>query len=356
MYLVLTAILLVPAVVGLIALTERGVRDPYNRTVGPKGLAKLIIRGVRGDLTKIAVCRCSPDKEVRLRRDDGLTTAASVYEPKGSKRRPGILLIHGNTSLGRKLAMYMVLAAKLAERGYIVLTFDLPGWGESDDPFRFGMEALDNDTMVAAALEYFINETNVDKNNISIIGHSGGAISALKWGIAMDYVQTIILIGPPRRVRELIANVSDTNYFWRRFQATHTFVYGAPIPQWFTVDMFTEMMQESVMEEYLEYFVTEGHKGLMLIDGEHEDEADKVYLEEYYSVVTKPKKFVRLRRSDHYGNTAQSLGLIFYDRGVIDQLVFEVTQWLGHATPSTSEARKPVDDLSFHVKSKEFPA
>lgn len=353
---VLTGIALVPAVVGVIALTERGVYDPYNRTVGPKGLLKLIIRGVRGDITKITVCRCSPDREVRLRRDDGLTTAAGIYEPDGSERRPGILLIHGNTSLGRKLAMYRVLAAGLAERGYLVLTFDLPGWGESDDPFQFGMlEAVDNDNMVPAAVEYLINKTNVDKNNIAVIGHSGGAMPALKWGITMDEIKKIILIGPPRRVRERMAHTSGINSFWRRFRQTHEFVYGTPIPEWFTADMFAERVQGGAMEEYLDYFSMNGHKPLMLVDGEHESEADKVYLEEYYAMLAKPRKFVRLRASDHYGNTAQSLGVIFYDKGVMHQLVSEVTQWLGRATPRVGEERKAVDDVSCDVKSKEFP-
>lgn len=334
-YKVLACILLVPTLVGVISLTERDALAPHNRTVGPKKLRKLIIKGVRGDITKIAICRCSSDREVRLRRDDGLTTAASIYEPNGSEPRPGILLIHGNTALGRRLAMYKVLAAKLAERGYFVLTFDNPDFGESDDPYRFGtLEALDNDSMFAAAVQYLINNTNVDKHNISVIGHSGGALTALNQGIAMDEVKNIILIGPPRRVRERLTNVDDMNYFWRRLQNTHKFVYGTPIPKWFTADLFSERAQGGAMEEYLEYFLREGHKALMLVDGEHEKEADKLYLEQYYSMLVKPKKFVRLRWSDHYCNTAQSLGLIFYDKRVIHQLVSEVTQWLGKQVTS----------------------
>ena len=67
----------------------------------------------------------------------------------------------------------------------------------------------------------------------------------------------------------------------------------------------------------------------MLVDGELEAQEDKLYLERFAAGVTDPKKFVRLKRSDHYCNTAQSLGLIFYDKGVMDQLVQEIVQWLG---------------------------
>ena len=51
----------------------------------------------------------------------------------------------------------------------------------------------------------------------------------------------------------------------------------------------------------------------------------------FFSVLEEPKKFVQLRRSDHY-DAAQILGLVFYDRGVMRQLVDEIMNWVDKRT------------------------
>jgi hypothetical protein len=94
-------------------------------------------------------------------------------------------------------------------------------------------------------------------------------------------------------------------------------------------------VEQGDMEDYIEYFSQEGHKPVMLVDGELEAQEDKLYLERFADIVTNPKKFVRLKRSDHYCNTAQSLGLVFYDKGVMNQLVHEIVQWLEQLHPQT---------------------
>lgn len=48
-----------------------------------------------------------------------------------------------------------------------------------------------------------------------------------------------------------------------------------------------------------------------------------------------PKRLVMIGRSDHYGNSAQALGLVFYDRAVARQIVGELAGWLGGGSVSS---------------------
>jgi predicted acyl esterase len=77
----------------------------------------------------LGACLCGAAQEVTVVRDDGLKLAASVYTEGAAERRPAIVLLHGNTHRGRRLPLYKVLASRLAERGYVVLTLDRAGFG-----------------------------------------------------------------------------------------------------------------------------------------------------------------------------------------------------------------------------------
>ena len=70
----------------------------------------------------LRVCLCNPDQDIVITRADKIRLAASLYGTHEHGRRVGILLLHGNTPLGRKLGVYEVLASKLAQRGYLVMS------------------------------------------------------------------------------------------------------------------------------------------------------------------------------------------------------------------------------------------
>lgn len=344
--LILSFIVLATLSMMVIAFTARGIRDPYNRSVGP---IKVLAAMIRAGIGNIGICICSADREIWISRDDGFRTVASIYERGNEARRPGIVLVHGNTAMGRRLAFYKVLAAKLAENGFPVLTVDLPGFGESDDPFSKGtFYSIDDEVeTVASAIQSFPKNSNIDKDDLSIIGHSRGSVIALKAGLKIDEISNIILIGPSTKWIEKLSNPRIREYFWRRARETYRFVYGKPFPDWYTIGFWAEQMKKwPRLESYLERFSTNGHKPLMLVIGQREGDrtldvligkkpsieaVENIhYIEEFFAKLRDPKKFVLLDQSDHYCNTAESLGLVFYDRVVMNQLVHEITSLLGN--------------------------
>jgi len=79
------------------------------------------------------------------------------------------LLVHGE---GRDLDGWRPLMSWLADRGFSVLAFDLPGHGASDDPWR---PALATEAVVAA-VEF---ATSAGARNVHLVGEGVGAIAAL---------------------------------------------------------------------------------------------------------------------------------------------------------------------------------
>lgn len=322
------ALVVALSIVVFAAMTERGVHNEYNRTVGLDMLERVI--WLAGGVDQIAACRCIATKEIRLEQNNGLGTVASLYDRGRPGPRPGAILIHGNTWMGRNLATYRVLASRLAERGWIVLTYDQLGFGESDDPFSLGpagvREAWDRAQMAEAALEYLLENTAVDRTDVTIIGHSGGSITALKIGLTAKEIGRIVLIAPPRRIARDNEVDQRREYFRRRFRETRRFVYGKPVPAWFSSDM-TEKGGPWYLDDYVGPITAPGHKPVMFVVGQREKERHKESLEQIYETLAHPKRFVRLHNSDHYGNVAQSLGWVLYDTAVMAQLVGEIEAW-----------------------------
>jgi dienelactone hydrolase len=132
---------------------------------------------------------------------EGVRLAGDIYQPDGlnaEDKLPGLLLVTGWG--GAKKNLNRAYAPQFAELGFVVLTFDFKGWGESNGPLLL-QEALpavddraevevkaihvrnvvDPFSMLAdtrAALHYLAGEKNVDATNMGIWGTSyGGGLS-----------------------------------------------------------------------------------------------------------------------------------------------------------------------------------
>lgn len=274
-------------------------------------------------------CLCAADRNITVRRGDGLRVSGSLYGLKHSETRGGILLLHGNTPLGRNLSLYRIMAKKLAERGYLILTIDFTGFGESDDPFHLEVQgALDRDRDVDASLEYLSSLDELNGEEIYLIGHSMGASPAMRLGAQDPRVAGIIAIGPSRRVATRMADPLDREYWWGRAQKTRRQVYGKPFPVWFTKEKWLERSMRWDIGRYLPLFSQAAHAPLLLIDGELENEKDKLYLQNYSKKLTGNTKHITISGSDHYSNSLGVMGFHIYDLKAMNQTVSEILQWM----------------------------
>jgi uncharacterized protein len=71
----------------------------------------------------------------------GARMQGDVFKPSGltpEQKLPGILLIHGWG--GNKTNLNRMYAPQFAELGFVVMTFDLRSWGQSDGGYAEGLK------------------------------------------------------------------------------------------------------------------------------------------------------------------------------------------------------------------------
>jgi pimeloyl-ACP methyl ester carboxylesterase len=311
-----------------------GPPPPYDKVTGLPKLRTNVIR-VAG-LAGTAVCRCLPNVTERIRLPGGFATQVAIYARGDAGPRPGVVIAHGNTWMGGDLPTYRLLATQLARRGLIVMTVDFPGFGKSDDPFGRGPAAVadanDSVAILNAAIAHLVASTNVDRSNVIAFGHSGGVDPAMRVAESNPLVSRVaVMVAPPPPVfggadlqdREKYA-AQRGQYFSRRFAEQYRYVYGKDPPQ------SRELSRpERYTDDVWAAYRRPGHSPLLLILGERDEPSGHAAVLHEFGVESPTKEVFVLPRSDHYLNTAQWLGLLFYDadvaRSISDKLVAWVT-------------------------------
>lgn len=98
---------------------------------------------------------------------------------------PGVVITTG--SIQGYEEMYWWAAQGLAEAGYVVMTYDVMGQGESQSNCPDGGSATGFETGTLDALNFFLSDDNpqraiLDENRIGATGHSAGAFAVTKLG------------------------------------------------------------------------------------------------------------------------------------------------------------------------------
>jgi pimeloyl-ACP methyl ester carboxylesterase len=334
---VLSAALGVVSGAALVGTRQLGAQFPYDQTSGTRQILARVVE--QAGLFGTGVCRCEPHREDELSLPGGFRTPVSIYDQGGAGLRPGLVIPHGNTWLGRNLSIYRLLASALAEEGFIVLTFDYLKHGRSDNPFRFGppgvREAFDFPAQTRAAIDFLVNNTQVDPNDVSVFGHSGGADWAEFVGLTSGDVSRVALMvtppSPPEPETEVIREDPRLSDRWHQ---TYQFLYGRPVPEW--VQWRMTGMSDRDWDGVYALRETPGHKPLLILIGERDQPRDHQFAKDWFGQLAEPKTLLTIERSGHYANTGQALGLVFFDRAVREQLVGELVSWLDSTRPSNS--------------------
>lgn len=256
-----------------------------------------------------------------------LLIAGTLYTPSRlAGTRPAVVISHGGTRRGRRLALFTVSARKLAERGYIVLTVDFRGFGASERPRTFETAAdLDFVQDVVAAVDYLTTLESVDAGRISAVGHSFGAGVAVAAALRDRRIERAVSISPGRNTAKRFfgPGAPDPGYPSRRM--SRDMGVDPPIPR----ALFDPHLKAYVAEAILDHPV---HPPILLVDGDKESPDDLAFLADVASRMTGPKGYVTIPGADHYFGTRQdqdgSAAATPYDAPVMDALVNAVDTWL----------------------------
>lgn len=313
------------------AAGERGVDLRHNHTVG---LAKLrdSVLGPAG-LGRTGVCRCAPDERSRIPLPGGFETSAAVYLPDGPGPFPGILLVHGNVWNGSDASTYRVMAEALSSGGYAVMMFDVVGFGRSDDPYSRGPEgmvyAFDRPAQARAALDALVARSDIDASDITILGHSAGSGPAIVVGTSdprVDRIATMVSPPPPEALEPADEGAGRAAYFDERADDQYRYIYGHDVPGWFRREMKPD--DSATYHASALRLKEAGHPPYLLILGERDEPGGHAEELRILGRMTPPADVLPVPRSDHYLNSAQSLGLVFFDRGVAEAFGAGMVEWL----------------------------
>ena len=136
---------------------------------------------------------------------NGVQTDAELTMPVLANRSlPAILLIHGRGPLDKDHFIppnsrdFKQIAEYLSERGFVVLRYDKRAIGANgtvEDPdLWYDLTIYDLISDANRALHTLVNQPEVDKNDISVLGVSQGSWIATRVAVANPFVKNVLLL------------------------------------------------------------------------------------------------------------------------------------------------------------------
>jgi dienelactone hydrolase len=139
-------------------------------------------------------------QRVTIRTDDGVSLAATWYEP--DTRSPAVILVH---MLHKTRRDWDAVGSRMASEGIGALALDLRGHGESTGALPEG-DAADYSVLirdVVAARRYLATRSDVQPSRVGIAGASIGANLAVLVASADASVASVALLSPTTDYRGL---------------------------------------------------------------------------------------------------------------------------------------------------------
>ena len=149
-------------------------------------------------------------QRVTIRTDDGISLAATWYEP-GPRPAPAVILVH---MLHKTRRDWDTVATRLAAEGIGALAIDLRGHGESSGGLQEG-EAPDYSALVrdvAAARRYLASRADVQQSRVGIAGASIGANLAVLEAAGDPGIASLALLSPSVDYRGLRIEAAMKKY------------------------------------------------------------------------------------------------------------------------------------------------
>ncbi|MDD5556625.1 MAG: alpha/beta fold hydrolase [bacterium] len=252
------------------------------------------------------------------------TLAGRVHYPPRFpwSRHPGILFVHGTLPSGKDTALYRLLLPALARKGYLVLSFDLRGFGESYKISRFRVpQDLDFVTDTRAALDYMLARLPVRREEITVAGHSLGGNLSFIVGATSPEVRNIVSIAPGNyKFPEAYPPAVRRQYMEKLERAV-----GQPVGEEYWMRLVRPL-------NLFQYLPIEGPKNVyfILADGDWPDV--RRYTENLFEQIETPKGLVIVPHANHNFGTEYDTGNEVVDPRPIRTLAAEIDTLIDSAS------------------------
>lgn len=278
--------------------------------------------------------RSMPEAEhVRILRPDGRSLAGCLYRPETAPETrgdpgPAMLMLHGWDPQGQRHGLYVALADALAQRGWIVLTINLPGYPGSDppvDPAGFDLTELKG--AAVAALDDLVGRDEVDEERLVLLGHSYGAGLVIPLLRERPWLARAVIYGPSIWVVEMMTGPEATHQafyherYWRYMDGV------SPVP----LSRYVSLMDDIYIPHQVDE-LPERHPPILLLDGGAEKPKALAFSAHVHALLTPPCDYWSIPGTDHFCNSAVIGGVLIEDRAAVESLTEKLIDWCGWQT------------------------
>lgn len=242
-----------------------------------------------------------------------------LFAPLTKGPYPGIVFCHGNLPTGKDTALYMEMCQQLARKGYLILTFDIKGFGESEEITKIRLpEDLDFITDTEAAIDYFYKLDLTTKNNLTIIGHSSGGNIALAAGTLDSRIKNIICISPGDF--NPLLNPYDLQKHYRN-RLAKGLEYKMPM------DYYHKLVEPLTMENYIDSL---SGKNILFVIAEHDHINQKRFAKHIFDEIqnARSKELIEIKNAIHTIGARLVDGNKIEDASKISALTDTINNWL----------------------------
>ena len=233
-----------------------------------------------------------------------------IFAPRRLGTFPGIVFCPGNLPTGKDTVLYLEFCQKLAEKGYVILSFDLKGYGETKKITRFQIgRDLDFIKDTLAALTYLSNLSIVNKKEISIIGHSSGANIAFAVGAKDARVKNIVSLSP---------GDFDPLHHSLRLKQHYRNRLAKGLGYEMPMNYYDKVITPLTMESYLPL---DSAKRVLIVNAELESKNQINFAQAIFEKIIVPKKYVVIKDAEHTYGARLVDGNKILDASKIEELV-----------------------------------
>jgi len=149
-------------------------------------------------------------KEVEFPASDGVRISATLYTPKtGQGRFKAVILVH---EFGADRHNWDSFISDFAKRGYAALSYDMRGFGRSQDVPKSGeyYDTLVRD--VEGAISWLKQQSDVDPEHIGVVGVQLGGTVAYASSAYIKDVKVAVVISPAADVGNILLGEGQKDF------------------------------------------------------------------------------------------------------------------------------------------------
>ncbi len=223
---------------------------------------------------------------------------AWLEQPSGEGPFPGALLFHGAHPDGSRQASDCILRRALLDAGFVVLSVDHPGYGESPTPKLDGdIDAWDPLPTMISALKTLRSIPDVDR--IVAVGHSLGAQDVLRLLSVESKLANTVIFG---------AGLSDPKekdeYWYGRFHRDRH------MPMRISRDKFLEIRERFYDNGHIVQNLPSNHPAIVFVRFGFEHSNIEATRDKLYEAISGAKTVWNLPDSTHYFSSFKVAGIV----------------------------------------------